>query len=43
MVGGLSSIDYDAKNDLYYLICDDRSVYNDARFTPPKYIWITIP
>jgi len=23
-VGGLSGIDYDAKNDLYYLISDDR-------------------
>jgi hypothetical protein len=32
VVGGLSSIDYDAKNDLYYFICDDRAVYNDARF-----------
>jgi hypothetical protein len=32
VVGGLSSIDYDKKNDLYYLISDDRSVYNDARF-----------
>ena len=31
-VGGLSSIDYDAKNDLYYFICDDRSVFNDSRF-----------
>jgi hypothetical protein len=36
VVGGLSSIDYDAKNDLYYLICDDRSVYNDARFYTAK-------
>ena len=24
-VGGLSGIDYDAKNDQYYFICDDRS------------------
>ena len=30
--GGLSGIDYDAKNDLYYLICDDRSEKNPARF-----------
>lgn len=35
-VGGLSSIDYDSKNDLYYLICDDRSIYNDARFYTAK-------
>jgi hypothetical protein len=35
-VGGLSSIDYDAKNDLYYFICDDRAVYNDARFYTAK-------
>jgi hypothetical protein len=25
-------------HDLYYFICDDRAVYNDARFIPPKYI-----
>jgi hypothetical protein len=31
-VGGLSSIDYDAKSDLYYFISDDRAIYNDARF-----------
>jgi hypothetical protein len=36
VVGGLSSIDYDAKNDLYYFICDDRAVYNDARFYTVK-------
>ena len=36
VVGGLSSIDYDASTDLYYLICDDRSVYNDARFYTAK-------
>lgn len=36
VVGGLSSIDYDKKNDLYYLICDDRAVYNDARFYTAK-------
>ncbi|CAM3876591.1 esterase-like activity of phytase family protein [Flavobacterium sinopsychrotolerans] len=35
-VGGLSGIDYDAKNDLYYLICDDRSVFNDSRFYTAK-------
>lgn len=36
VVGGLSSIDYDAKNNLYYLICDDRSIYNSARFYTAK-------
>lgn len=36
VVGGLSSIDYDVKNDLYYFICDDRAVYNDARFYTAK-------
>ena len=36
VVGGLSSIDFDAKNDLYYFICDDRSIYNDARFYTAK-------
>lgn len=35
-VGGLSGIDYDTKNDLYYLICDDRSVFNDSRFYTAK-------
>jgi hypothetical protein len=35
-VGGLSGIDYDAKKDLYYLICDDRSVFNDSRFYTAK-------
>lgn len=32
IVGGLSGIDYDAKNKLYYLISDDRSYNNPARF-----------
>lgn len=31
-VGGLSGIDYDAKNDCYYLVSDDRSDKNPARF-----------
>ena len=31
-VGGLSGIDYDTKNNLYYLISDDRSDKNPARF-----------
>jgi len=35
-VGGLSGIDYDSKDDLYYLICDDRSVFNDSRFYTAK-------
>jgi hypothetical protein len=36
-VGGLSGIDYDAKNNLYYLICDDRSDRNPARFYTAKF------
>ena len=39
-VGGLSGIDYDAKHNLYYLICDDRSEKNPARFYTAK-IFIT--
>ncbi|MCY7293166.1 MAG: esterase-like activity of phytase family protein [Ferruginibacter sp.] len=35
-VGGLSGIDYDAKNDRYYLISDDRSDRNPARFYTAK-------
>ncbi|MEP6674149.1 MAG: esterase-like activity of phytase family protein [Ferruginibacter sp.] len=35
-VGGLSSIDYDIKNDCYYMICDDRSAINPARFYTAK-------
>lgn len=35
-VGGLSGIDYDAKQDLYYLISDDRSDKNPARFYTAK-------
>ncbi len=35
-VGGLSGIDYDAKNELYYLISDDRSDKNAARFYTAK-------
>jgi len=31
-IGGLSGIDYDVKRDLYYLISDDRSAINPARF-----------
>lgn len=31
-VGGLSGIDYDAKNDLYYLVSDDRNDHNPVRF-----------
>ena len=36
VVGGLSGIDFDSKNNLYYLISDDRSIYNDARFYTAK-------
>jgi len=32
LVGGLSGIDYDPKKDLYYLVSDDRSEKNPARF-----------
>jgi hypothetical protein len=35
-VGGLSGIDYDISNDVYYLICDDRSAINPARFYTAK-------
>ena len=31
-VGGLSSIDYSPKEEVYYLICDDRSDINPIRF-----------
>ena len=35
-VGGLSGIDYDAGKNIYYLICDDRSSINPARFYTAK-------
>lgn len=35
-VGGLSGIDYDAENMVYYMICDDRSEINPARFYTAK-------
>jgi hypothetical protein len=35
-VGGLSGLDYDAENDVYYLISDDRSDMNPARFYTAK-------
>ena len=35
-VGGLSGIDYDAKQNQYYLISDDRSAINPARFYTAK-------
>lgn len=35
-VGGLSGIDYDVKNNLYYFICDDRSDKHPARFYVAK-------
>jgi hypothetical protein len=31
-IGGLSGIDYDVKRNVYYLISDDRSTINPARF-----------
>ncbi|MDI9365013.1 MAG: esterase-like activity of phytase family protein [Flavobacterium sp.] len=35
-IGGLSGIDYDSANNLYYLICDDRSSINAARLYTAK-------
>ncbi|MDD2792240.1 MAG: esterase-like activity of phytase family protein [Sediminibacterium sp.] len=35
-VGGLSGIDYDVSGDRYFLICDDRSSINPARFYTAK-------
>ena len=35
-IGGLSGIDYDAKNDVYYIISDDRSEINPSRFYTAK-------
>ncbi len=35
-VGGLSSIDYNSKTGDYYMICDDRSTINPARFYTAK-------
>lgn len=39
-IGGLSGIDYDARHNQYYMICDDRSDINPARFYSAK-IFIT--
>lgn len=35
-IGGLSGIDYDPSDNLYYLICDDRSEMAPARFYTAK-------
>lgn len=35
-VGGLSGIDYDPVGNVYYIICDDRSAINPARFYTAK-------
>lgn len=35
-IGGLSGIDYDSKHDVYYMICDDRSAINPARYYTAK-------
>ena len=35
-IGGLSGIDYDIKNDLYYIICDERAQENLSRFYTAK-------
>lgn len=39
-IGGLSSIDYDKTNDIYYLISDDPSAYGPARYYTAK-IYLT--
>ncbi|MBL7740625.1 MAG: esterase-like activity of phytase family protein [Chitinophagaceae bacterium] len=39
VVGGLSGIDYDAKRDVYYMICDDPSVKGPARYYTAKIIF----
>lgn len=38
-VGGLSSIDYDRRRGVYYMICDDRSAINPARFYTAKILF----
>jgi hypothetical protein len=38
-IGGLSGIDYDTENDCYYLISDDRSAINPARFYTAKFFF----
>lgn len=38
VVGGLSGIDYDAKQDIYYLVCDDPSTRGPARYYTAKII-----
>jgi hypothetical protein len=38
IVGGLSAIDYDEKNNQYYMVCDDRSSLNPARFYKAKIV-----
>lgn len=35
-IGGLSGIDYDSEKDVYYMISDDRSAINPARFYTAK-------
>ena len=35
-IGGLSGIDYDVKDDIYYIVSDDRSAINPARFYTAK-------
>ena len=35
-IGGLSGIDYDANSNIYYIISDDRSAINPARFYTAK-------
>jgi 3-phytase len=35
-IGGLSGLTYDAKRDVYYIICDDRGEFAPARFYTAK-------
>src|SRR6185436_1987777 len=35
-IGGLSGIDYDSTSGIYYIISDDRSAINPARFYTAK-------
>jgi hypothetical protein len=35
-VGGLSSIEYDIKQNQYYLVCDDRAEFNPVRYYTAK-------
>jgi hypothetical protein len=38
IVGGLSGLAYDARRDVYYAVCDDRSEFGPARFYTLRFI-----